>query len=117
MLVIRLQRTGRENTPTYRIVLSEKTRHAKKSGLEILGFYLPSRKEPVFDCKQDRIAFWISKGAQPSNTVARLLKRAGMEGMEKFMVRYTKQKSKSEVEAAPAAKPAEATPAAEPAKA
>ena len=116
MLVIRLQRTGRENTPTYRIVLSEKTKHAKKSGLEILGFYLPSREQPVFECKQDRVAFWVSKGAQPSNTVARLLKRAGMQGMGKFMVRYTKQKSKSEVEAPATPKPADEKPASEPAK-
>ena len=113
MLVIRLQRTGRENTPSYRIVVSEKTRHAKKGTLEILGHYLPSREKPVFECKQDRVAYWISKGAQPSDTMARMLKRAEMKDMDKFIKRYAKQKSKSEVAAEPAAAPVAApvTPA------
>lgn len=110
MLVIRLQRTGRENTPTFRIVVSEKARSAKKGTHEILGHFLPSREEPVFECRQDRVEYWVSKGAKPSDTMARLLKRAGMKNMEKFMLKYTKQKSKSEApaEAPKAAAPAEA---------
>lgn len=96
MLVLRLQRTGRENTATYRIVLSEKTAPAKSGELEILGHYLPAQKDPVFECKQDRILYWVSKGATPSDTLARLLKKNGMKDMEKFMKRYTKQKSKKE---------------------
>lgn len=94
MLVIRLQRTGRENMPTYRLVLSEKARHAKKGMIEILGHFLPSRTEPVFHYEQDRIVYWISKGAKPSDTVARLLKGKGVRGMEEFIVRYAKQKPK-----------------------
>ncbi len=109
MLVIRLQRTGRENRPTYRIVLSEKARHAKKGVQEIFGHYLPGEKQPVFECKQDRVIYWIKMGAHPSDTVARLLRKAGMKDMEKFMFRYTKQKSKS----APEEKPAEAPKAPE----
>lgn len=106
MLVIRLQRTGRENTPTFRIVVSEKARSAKKGTLEIVGHFIPNRETPVFDCKQDRVEYWISKGAQPSDTLARHLKRVGMKNMEKFILRYAKQKSKSEVPAAaPAAAP------------
>lgn len=105
MLVIRLQRTGRENTPTYRIVVSEKTKSAKKGMFEILGHYLPSRTVPVFECKTDRVDYWVSKGAQPSDTIARLLKRAGAKNMDKFIAKYTKQKSKSE------APPEAATPA------
>ena len=122
MLVIRLQRTGRENTPTFRIVVSEKARSAKTGMLEILGHYLPSRETPVFECKQDRVEYWISTGAQPSDTLSRLLKRAGMKNMEKYMQRYFKQKSKSapvEVAAAPAPAPVAApeAPAAEAPKA
>ena len=108
MLVIRLQRTGRENTPTYRIVLSEKSKHAKKGVQETFGHYLPSRKDPVFECNQDRVAHWVKMGAIPSDTVARLLKRAGMKNMEKYHIKYAKQKSKKEQPEAPAAKPAEA---------
>ncbi len=115
MLVIRLQRTGRENTPTFRVVVSEKARSAKKGTLEIIGHYLPSGKTSVFECKQDRVEFWVSKGARPSDTIARLLRKAGMKNMDKFIERYAKQKSKNpeEAPAAPAtapAAPAEAAP-------
>ncbi len=105
MLVLRLQRTGRENTPSYRIVLSEKSRHAKKGAQEILGHYLPAGEKTIFEVKKDRVSHWIKQGAQPSDTLARLLKRSGMEGMEKFILRYSKKKEKNpaEVVAAPAA--------------
>lgn len=108
MLVIRLQRTGRENTPTFRIVVSEKARSAKTGAHEILGHYLPNQKKPVFTYEKERIVYWISKGARPSDTMARLLKKDGMEGMDKFIVRYAKQKKRGEQpeEAAPAAAPA-----------
>ncbi len=114
MLVLRLQRTGRENTPSYRIVLSEKARSAKKGAQEILGHYLPAGEKTTFDVKKDRVSHWISKGAHPSNTLARLLKRAGMDGMEKFTVRYSKKKPKNAepVAAAPAAPAAPAPEAA-----
>lgn len=117
MLIIRLQRTGRENTPTFRIVVSEKARSAKKGVLEILGHYLPSEKEGVFVCKTERVKHWISKGAQVSDTMARLLKKNGLEGMEKFIERYAKQKSKSaEPEKAPEAPAPAAPPEAPPAE-
>lgn len=106
MLVIRLQRVGRENTPAYRIIVSEKTKSAKKGAIEILGHYLPAEKKPVLVVDQSRVQHWVSVGAQPSNTMARLLKREGMKDMEKFMVRYTKQRSKKEPPPeAPAAAP------------
>ncbi len=99
MLVIRLQRTGRENHPAYRVCLSEHSLHSKKGQKEIFGHYLPSLKKPEFVADTERIAYWISKGAKPSETVARLLKRAGMAGMEKFITRYTKRKSDATIAA------------------
>lgn len=102
MLVIRLQRTGRENTPTYRVVVSEKARSAKKGCLENVGYYLPAGEKPQIELKKERITHWISKGARPSDTVARLLKRSGMENMDKFLVRYSKKRSKKEAPEAPA---------------
>lgn len=114
MLVIRLQRTGRKNMPAYRIVLSEKAKHARKGMQEILGHYLPKGEKPHFECDQARAAHWIKLGAVPSDTVARLLAKAGMKDLEKYVSRYTKKKSKSApAEEAPAAAPAPAaTPAA-----
>ena len=100
MLAIRLQRTGRENLPTYRIVVAEKARPVKGKFQEIVGFYLPQQKPSVLKFQQDRIEFWIGKGATPSDTLARLLRNAGVKNMEKFILRYTKQKSKKEAAAA-----------------
>jgi len=103
MLIIRLQRTGRENLPTYRLVLAEKTRSVKGKFKEILGHYLPARKPAVVEVKKDRVEFWVQRGAAISNTAARLLQKEGMKGMEKFIERYTKKKSKNEEAPAPAA--------------
>jgi small subunit ribosomal protein S16 len=120
MLVIRLQRTGRKNLATYRLIVAEKARAAKGKFLEILGHYLPQQNPKVFKVEQDKVAAWIKKGAIPSDTVARLLMKDGMKGMDKYMKRYAKQKSKSapaEEPAAPAAPKEEnrsaGTPAAE----
>lgn len=115
MLVIRLQRTGRENLPTYRLVVAEKARPVKGKYLEIVGHYLPTQDPVVFEHKDDRIQEWIGKGAIPSDTVARLLRKAGLKNMDKFIKRYAKQRPKGEepaAAAAPAAAPvAEAKPA------
>ena len=105
MLVIRLQRTGRENLPTYRLVVAEKARPVKGKFLEIVGHYLPARENVVFEHADDRIKAWIAKGATPSDTVARLLRKSGLDGMDKFIRRYAKRKSKKEQAAAPAAAP------------
>lgn len=96
MLVIRLQRTGRENLPTYRLVVAEKARPVKGKYLEIVGHYLPARNPSVFEHAADKIKQWIDKGATPSDTVARLLRKAGMDGMDKFIRTYAKRKSKKE---------------------
>ncbi|MFA6038982.1 MAG: 30S ribosomal protein S16 [Candidatus Peribacteraceae bacterium] len=111
MLKIRLQRTGRENIPTYRLVVAEKRDPVKGRAQEILGHYLPARKPAVFEHNDERILFWIQKGAIPSETVARLLRKAGLKDMDKFIHTYTKKKSKKEPEAAAAPAPA-AAPAA-----
>lgn len=98
MIVIRLQRTGRKNLPSYRIVVAQKERAVKGKFLEIIGHYLPQRENPVFKVEQDRVQDWVKRGAIPSDTLARLLRKNGMKDMEKFIQRYTKQKSKKAVE-------------------
>lgn len=109
MLVIRLQRTGRSNLATYRIVLAEKQRAAKGKFQEILGHYLPTQKVPVLKVDTERAAHWIKLGATPSNTVARLMKREGAKDMDKFITTYTKRKSKNAPVEEPV-KPAAAAP-------
>lgn len=110
MLVIRLQRTGRSNLATYRIVLADKKSAAKGKFQEILGHYLPAQKVPVIKVDTERAAHWIKLGAVPSNTVARLMKKEGAKGMDGFIKSYTKRRSKkAPAEEAPAPTPAPAS--------
>ncbi len=113
MLVIRLQRTGRKNLASYRIVAAEKARPVKGKFIEILGHYLPAQKTPILNVNTERASHWISMGAIPSDTVARLFGKQGMKGMDKYTTTYTKKRSKSapaEEPAAPAAPVAAAAP-------
>ena len=77
MLVIRLARAGRKKYPTYRIVAAEKSNAATGKFVEMLGHYNPHTKELVLD--KEGIARRVSQGAQPSNTVLKLMVREGME--------------------------------------
>lgn len=97
MLTIRLQRTGRENTPTYRIVVAEHRKPVKGKFLEIVGHYLPARDPVILEHNAERITHWVKQGAIPSDTVARILSKKGMKELEKFVQCYAKQKSKKEL--------------------
>lgn len=73
MLKIRLQRVGRKHEPTFRLVLTD-SKNSTKSGkyLENLGNY-DSRRGEQASFKEDKIKYWMSKGAQVSATVHNLL--------------------------------------------
>jgi small subunit ribosomal protein S16 len=73
MLKIRLQRVGRKNDASFRVVVTEHARAAAKTGntVEILGSYDPRRD--VSEIKADRVLYWMSVGAQASGTVHNLL--------------------------------------------
>src|SRR4051812_42277000 len=73
MLVIRLARGGRAKYPTYRIVAAESSRAATGKFVEILGHYNPHTKELVI--KKEETQKRLTNGAQPSNTVIKLLQR------------------------------------------
>jgi len=111
MLVIRLQRTGRKNLATYRLVVAEKARAAKGKFNEIVGHFLPTQKQPVIKIERERIEYWMSKGAVPSGTVARILKKEGVKGADAHILRYTKRKSKKAPPEEQKAPVKEATPA------
>jgi small subunit ribosomal protein S16 len=72
MLKIRLQRIGRKNDPSFRAVLTD-SKNSTKSGrfLEILGTYNPKAGEKILDA--DRIKYWMSQGAQCSDTMHNFL--------------------------------------------
>ena len=69
--MIRMQRVGRKNDAAFRVVLTEKRSKSKSGQQEILGSHHPKTKETVL--KNERISYWISKGAQVSPTVRNLL--------------------------------------------
>lgn len=92
MLTIRLSRIGKKKQPMYRLIISEKARDPYGRALEILGSYNPFSKE--LQAKNDRINYWISKGAGISDTVNNLLIDKGIIKGDK--VRSSKSKKKEE---------------------
>lgn len=74
MVAIRLSRTGAKKKPSYRVVVIDKRRARDSRNLEIVGHYNP-RPDPIeIVLKRDRIDHWMGVGAQPSDTVKRLVK-------------------------------------------
>ena len=72
MLRIRLQRVGRKHESSFRVVLTEGTNSTKTGRVqEILGSYNPRTNQPVM--KEERVKYWISVGAKPTDTVHNLL--------------------------------------------
>ena len=74
MLMIRLARFGAKKKPTYRVVVIEKERARDSRNIEVVGTYNPVAQPTQINLKHERIAHWMKNGAQPSDTVARLLK-------------------------------------------
>ncbi|MGH9632779.1 MAG: 30S ribosomal protein S16 [Bryobacteraceae bacterium] len=74
MLMIRLARFGAKKKPTYRVVVIEKDRARNSRSVEVVGHYNPVSKPKQLLLKHERIEHWIKQGAQPSETVAKLLK-------------------------------------------
>lgn len=86
MLMLKFQRVGRKNDPAFRIVVTEKRSKPKSGELEILGSYHPKTKEVTL--KNERILYWISKGAKTSDTVHNLLvSKKLLEGKKKSPVK------------------------------
>jgi small subunit ribosomal protein S16 len=72
---IRLRRYGRKKIPSYRVVVTDE--RAKRDGriIEAIGSHDPRKKEGGTVINRDRAAYWMSKGALPTRTVAHMLKR------------------------------------------
>ena len=99
MLVIRLARVGRKKYPTYRVVAAEKSNAATGKFIEILGRYNPHTKDLALD--KEGIAKRVSQGAQPSNTVLKLMVREGMELPKWAKIAQKTSPSKNPVEETP----------------
>lgn len=87
MVTIRLARAGTKKRPIYRIVAADSRRPRGGKFLEVLGTYDPmnlqlkadspnKQEKGIVNLKSDRVLFWLSKGARPSETVGRLISEA-----------------------------------------
>ena len=74
MLAIQLMRTGAKKKPSYRVVVKEKQSKRDGAYLENLGTYNPTRNPAEIKLNLTRVHYWIDKGAQPTDTVSRLIK-------------------------------------------
>ena len=75
---IRLTRVGAKKQPSYRVVVADSRSARDSRSIETLGHYNP-RTEPVeFNVDEEKAKAWLAKGAQPSDTVVRLFKQAGI---------------------------------------
>ncbi len=118
---IRLTRVGATKRPSYRVIAIDKRRSRDGRALEILGFYDPLTEPATVNLETERINAWIGKGAQPSETVAKLMRQADRAAQQPVEVekpkrptRTTKPKassSKAKLDSKPATNPADETAA------
>ena len=129
---IRLRREGALNRPYYKVVVADSRSPRDGKFIEIIGTYDPKRPGHNSTMKLDRAEYWISKGAQPSDTVRSLIKKnknpeaAAKKAAAKAAKKpapapkaapapaATTEPTLAPVETEPAAAPAETTPPAEP---
>ena len=73
---IRMKRVGAKNAPVFRIVVADSRSPRDGKFIEEIGTYQPLKKGDNFNMDLERVKYWLSKGAQPSDTVASFIKKA-----------------------------------------
>jgi small subunit ribosomal protein S16 len=129
---IRLLRMGKIRNPQYRIVVADSRTKRDGRAIEYVGIYQPKEDPSIIQVKSERVQYWLSVGAQPSEAVQRLLEKTGdwqqfkglpapppllmaAEKVSRLSVYEAEAKAAAGVAETPAAKPAKkATKAAEP---
>ncbi len=76
MLMIRLSRFGARKQPYYRVVVIEKDRARNGRPVEVVGTYNPRTNPASIELKRDRVDYWVSKGAQLSERVSKIVQHA-----------------------------------------
>jgi len=93
MLKIRLRRVGGKRQPSYRIVVAEVTAPRDGKFVEMVGFYNPRTQPETIRVEEARALYWLSVGAQPTESMERLLRKAGT------LERFARMRSGEPVEA------------------
>ena len=101
MLRIRLRRGGKKNQPSYRVVVADRLAPRDGKFIENLGHYNPLTDPITLEVKKERVDHWIALGAQPTETVHRLLFKHGI--IETEPPKRPSRPSRAEREAAEAA--------------
>jgi small subunit ribosomal protein S16 len=109
---IRLRRTGAKGRPSYRVVVADERASRRGSIIEAIGTYDPLVEPSLFKVDKDKVNEWLKKGAQPTDTVRKLLGKAGVMKAIDFSSYKKRAPRKAEAvkEEKPAAAPAEAKP-------
>ena len=76
---MRLKRMGKKRNPIYRVVVADARSPRDGRNIDEIGFYDPNQEPAVVNFDEEATKAWLAKGAQPTDTVARLLKNAGIE--------------------------------------
>lgn len=93
MLKLRLRRVGSKGQPSYRIVVAESTAPRDGKFIEVVGFYNPRTQPETITVKEARVLYWLSVGAQPTDSLTRLLNKCGT------MARFARLKAGEPLEA------------------
>ncbi len=75
MVKIRLRRMGAKNQPSYRIVVADARSPRNGAFIENIGFYNTMTDPPSIKVDEEKVLFWLRRGAQPSESVARILSK------------------------------------------
>ncbi|MGC8879814.1 MAG: 30S ribosomal protein S16 [Anaerolineae bacterium] len=114
MLKIRLARVGAKKQPSYRVVIADARAPRDGRFLERIGFYNPRTEPPTVQIDEERALYWLSRGAQPTEVVAAMLRKRGtLDRLERLRRGEDLQTLLREAVAAPTTSAAEATEAAE----
>jgi len=105
MVVIRLSRVGKKNSPSYRVVVADKQRAVKRKFIEVIGHYNPTLNPKELVINKERALFWLENGAQASDTVNNLMVDLGIlkkdQKMKKIYGKPNKKKATPEEKSAP----------------
>jgi small subunit ribosomal protein S16 len=106
MVRIRLRKTGLKHQPSYRIVVADRESPRDGRFLELVGTYNPRTEPSTILVKEERVYDWLGRGAQPSESVARLFQQIGLTGrFERLKKGEKPEKLLAEAEAAAKARP------------
>jgi small subunit ribosomal protein S16 len=117
LLKIRLARVGKKKQPTYRVVVADARAPRDGKYVEILGHYNPRSEPSVFEIDEEKARGWLSKGAQPTERIHKLLASKGLMEAPVFAAPKPKATPQAAAPAAPAAAAASTAVAEPPANA